>query len=208
MPNTVFPPHDCLSLPYENAFQAAQVCTNCELHSTRNKVVFSDGPVPCNILFIGEAPGADEDEQGIPFVGRAGKLLTQMLLSVGLKRPTDVYICNTLKCRPPGNRTPAPKEIEACLTYLVSQVSAVQPKIIVLLGSPAMKTILNPIEGITRVRGQWHNLRVNYQEDPVRVMTVFHPSYLLRNPSHKEGSPKWLTWQDLKAIRKELDLLR
>ena len=208
MPNTTFPPQGFTPLPYEEALRSALVCTKCELHSTRNKVVFSDGVVPCDILCIGEAPGADEDAQGIPFVGRAGKLLTQMLLSIDLKRPTDVYICNTLKCRPPGNRAPELAEITACLPYLVSQIETVHPKIIVLLGSPAMKTILNPSEGITRVRGQWYNLIVNYQEKPVRVMTLFHPSYLLRNPSSKEGSPKWLTWQDLKAIRKELDSLR
>ncbi len=208
MPNTHFPPQGLPPLPYQEAVNSALVCTQCGLHATRNKVVFSEGPVPCDILCIGEAPGADEDAQGIPFVGRAGKLLTQMLASIELNRPTDVYICNTLKCRPPGNRAPDPKEIRSCLPYLVSQVEAVKPKIIVLLGSPAMKTILDPTEGITRIRGQWYNLSVSYQAQPVRVMTLFHPSYLLRNPSPKEGSPKWLTWQDLKAIRKELDSLR
>lgn len=200
-----FPVGDCSPLPYGDALASALTCQQCELHTTRNKVVFSDGPVPCDILCIGEAPGADEDEQGIPFVGRAGKLLTQMLLSINLVRPDNVYICNTLKCRPPGNRAPAPSEITACYPYLVSQIEAVRPRIIVLLGSPAMKTILNPPEGITRVRGQWYNLKVRYQEAPVRVMTLFHPAYLLRNPSPKVGAPKWLTWQDLKLIRKELD---
>lgn len=189
------------------ACHAASRCTRCGLHATRIQAVFGQGPIPCSVMCIGEAPGAEEDAQGIPFVGRAGQLLTKMLSSIGLTRPHDVYIANILKCRPPGNRAPLPSEIEACYPYLLQQLSEVKPKILILLGSPAMKTILNPGESISRIRGQWRVLSTDYQEAPVKVMTLFHPSFLLRNPSKEIGSPKWHTWNDLQAIRSELDSL-
>lgn len=158
-------------------------------------------------MCIGEGPGADEDAQGIPFVGRAGQLLTRMLEAIDLKRPADVYIANTVKCRPPQNRTPFSEEINACHDYLLKQIADVKPQIMVLLGSPAMKTILKPDESISKIRGKWFEISVDYQEEPLHVMTIFHPSYLLRNNTSKKNSPKWLTWQDLKEIRKRLDSL-
>ena len=197
--------YDELSL--EETYKLAEQCDACGLKKTRNKLVFSQGPCPCKIMCIGEAPGADEDEQGVPFVGRAGKLLTKMLDSIDLIRPRDVYIANTLKCRPPGNRTPAAQEIESCLPFLLKQLSEVKPEILLLLGSPAMNTILKPNKPISSVRGKWYSLEVTYQAAPLKVMTLFHPSYLLRNPSHETGSPKWLTWEDLKLVKEEYDKL-
>ncbi len=195
------------NLSYEQTIQEANICERCELFATRHNVVFCQGSTPCKIMVIGEAPGADEDAQGIPFVGRAGKLLTQMLLSIELNRPEDVYIANTLKCRPPNNREPKPSEIEACSGFLLRQIAQVKPQILVLLGAPAMRTILAPTETISKVRGKWFELDTDYQTATLKVMTLFHPSYLLRNASPEQGSPKWLTWQDLKLIRQEYNLL-
>jgi len=192
-------------LSYNDTYLAAQKCTRCPLSETRNKVVFNQGPTPCKLMLIGEAPGADEDTQGIPFVGRAGKLLSKMLESVDIHRPDDIYITNTLKCRPPDNRNPLQSEIEACNDFLLKQISTVQPKVLLLVGSPAMKTILNPKETISKIRGKWVDMKVDYSDTPIKVMTLFHPSYLLRNASKEKGKPKWLTWMDLKEIKKVLD---
>lgn len=194
-------------LSYDDTYAKALKCSRCPLSETRNKVVFNQGSSPCNIMLIGEAPGADEDIQGIPFVGRAGQLLTKMLESVDIKRPDNIYITNTLKCRPPNNRNPLQSEIDSCNDFLLKQISEVKPKILLLVGSPAMKTILNPSETISRIRGKWFDMAVDYSDEPIKVMTIFHPSYLLRNASKEKGKPKWLTWMDLKEIKKTLDNL-
>jgi DNA polymerase len=153
-------------------------------------------------MLIGEGPGQQEDETGIPFVGRAGQLLTQILDSVGIDRKKDIYICNTVKCRPPGNRNPEPDEMEACFPYLEGQIYHVKPKLILLAGASAMKDVLKTKMGITKIRGQWFDTPYG-----AKAMPVFHPSYLLRNPSKEKGSPKWLMWQDMKEVRRQLDAL-
>ena len=179
-------------------------CTNCELHQHRSQTVFGSGPAPCDFMIIGEGPGQEEDEKGQPFVGRSGQLLTKILESVGINRKTDVYIANTVKCRPPSNRTPLKEEINACNDYLKAQIMLVKPKVIALLGSPAIKTVLNETEAISKLRGRWFKKEVSYMKNPLYVMPMFHPAYLLRNPSKSVGAPKWLTWQDAKEIKAAL----
>jgi DNA polymerase len=152
-------------------------------------------------MLIGEGPGQQEDETGIPFVGRAGQLLTQILGSIGIDRTKDIYICNTVKCRPPQNRTPEPEEMAACWPYLEGQLYWVQPKIILLAGAAAVRDVLQTKMGITKIRGQWFETPFN----GAMAMPIFHPSYLLRNQSKAPGSPKWLTWQDMKTLKQRLD---
>lgn len=192
---------DLLALPYEEIKEIAEKCTKCPLSKGRNKVVFGNGPVPCDLMLIGEAPGADEDAQGLPFVGRAGQLLTKILDSVEIKRPDDIYIANTVKCRPPNNRAPTTSEQEACRPYLQAQIKHVRPKIILLAGSPAVKAILKSDEPMTKIRGQWKKL----PGTDISVMPIFHPAYLLRNQSKAKGSPKWLTWQDMQEVKNALE---
>ena len=169
-------------------------CTRCPLHAGRNKIVFGAGNPEAKIVFVGEGPGADEDAQGIPFVGRAGQLLTQMIENttkgegIPLLRK-DVYICNVVKCRPPGNRTPEPGEMEICEEFLFRQLVAINPKAIVALGGTAAKALLGKREGVTRLRGQWHRWR------DIPVMVTFHPSYLLR-AYNKDAKRE--AWEDLK----------
>jgi DNA polymerase len=155
--------------------------------------VFGAGDPDADLMVVGEAPGADEDRQGVPFVGRAGQLLTRMLIAIDLPRE-EVFICNTLKCRPPGNRTPELTEIAACLPYLRLQIELVRPRIILALGSPAARTLLDTREGITRLRGRI------FPRFGCRVVPSFHPAYLLRNPRAKRES-----WADLKLVRRLLD---
>ena len=171
-------------------------CTRCRLCNTRNKIVFGDGNPNARLAFVGEGPGADEDEQGIPFVGRAGQLLTQMIDNTAAKEGipilrADVYICNVVKCRPPENRTPLPDEMETCGQFLSRQLNAIRPKAICVLGGTAMKALLGVKEGITRLRGQWHRW------NGIPVMITYHPSYLLRQVSPQA---KRDAWQDLKAV--------
>ena len=180
-------------------------CTNCELCKTRTNVVFGHGPIPCNLMIIGEGPGEQEDLSGKPFVGRAGQLLTKILDAVGINRETDAFIANTVKCRPPENRTPELTEIEACKPFLIQQIQLVKPKVLILLGSPALKTILEEKVPITKVRGNWYTASVDYMDEPLYIMPLFHPSYLLRNSSNEKGKPKWLTWQDMKEVKNALD---
>jgi DNA polymerase len=165
-------------------------CTRCKLHSTRNKIVFGDGNPKADLVFVGEGPGRDEDAQGLPFVGRAGKLLTQMIEAMGLQR-SDVYICNVVKCRPPENRTPLPDEMEICGEFLFRQLSAIRPKAICALGSTAAKAVLGTKDGVTKLRGKWHKWR------DIPVMVTFHPSYLLR-PYNQNAKKE--AWEDLKAV--------
>ncbi len=177
---------------------AASICQRCRLGETRTKAVYGTGNPHAKIMLIGEGPGAQEDASGLPFVGPAGQLLTKVFASVGLDRETDVYITNVVKCRPPGNRVPAPDEMAACKPYLDEQIEAIDPKIILLAGATALKGVLDRT-GITRLRGEW------LEQDGRWYMPIFHPSYLLRNTSRDVGSPKWLTWQDMQKIRQRYD---
>ncbi len=169
-------------------------CTRCKLHKGRNKIVFGDGSPKAELVFVGEGPGADEDMQGLPFVGRAGKLLTQMIEAMGLQRK-DVYICNVVKCRPPENRAPEPDEVSSCSPYLMRQIDAIHPKVIVCLGATAAKTILNTTRGISQFRGEWLEWRGH------KLMATYHPAYLLRNPPAKAD-----VWKDLQKVMAELGL--
>ena len=171
-------------------------CRLCKLCEGRSKIVFGVGDPDARLIFVGEGPGADEDAQGIPFVGRAGQLLTQMIErtaegeGIPIQRK-DVYICNVVKCRPPGNRAPEPEEMAICGTFLEKQLEAIRPKAICVLGSTAAKALLGTNEGITKMRGEWREWR------GIPVMPTFHPSYLLR-AYNKE--PKRLAWEDLKKV--------
>src|SRR5690349_13282406 len=153
-------------------------CTRCRLHKQRNKIVFGAGNPRAELVFVGEGPGHDEDIQGLPFVGRAGKLLTQMIEAMGLKRE-DVYICNVVKCRPPENRTPEPDEVETCSPFLFRQLDVIHPKVIVCLGAVAFQSLLGAKQSISRLRGQWLEFR------GMPLLATYHPAYLLRNPSAK-----------------------
>lgn len=177
-------------------------CTKCELCKTKTNTVFSAGVPNSKIMLIGEAPGYYEDMQGEPFVGKAGKLLDQILGCVGFSRTENIYICNTLKCRPPENRDPLPEEKAACWDYLKAQVDILQPRIILLCGKVAVNSFIDTKLGITKLRGKWF-------EGPhySKMMPIFHPSYLLRNDSKEKGSPKWLMWQDIKEVRRVYDQL-
>lgn len=170
-------------------------CRSCRLCATRKQTVFSDGNPAARLVFIGEAPGADEDAQGVPFVGRAGQLLTKMIESgMGLSR-RDVYICNVLKCRPPENRNPEPDEVAACRPFLEGQIARVRPEVIVGLGKFACQFLLGTEEGMTRIRGRWGEYR------GVPVMPTYHPSFLLRQPERKKE-----TWADLQKVMAKLGL--
>jgi uracil-DNA glycosylase family 4 len=165
-------------------------CTRCKLHALgRQKVVFGVGNPDADLMFVGEAPGGDEDLQGIPFVGRAGQLLTKMILAINLERD-QVYIANVIKCRPPGNRNPEPDEIETCEPFLFQQIDAVRPKVIVALGAFAAKTLLRTEEPISRLRGRVFDFR------GAKLIPTFHPSFLLRSPDRKRDA-----WEDLKRAR-------
>ncbi|MBR6126325.1 uracil-DNA glycosylase [bacterium] len=180
-------------------------CQKCGLGKTRTNVVFSDVIQNPKLMLIGEAPGFYEDKQGKPFVGKAGQLLDKIFASVGLSREKDVYICNTIKCRPPENRNPLPDEKAACWEYLKAQIDIIKPKIILLCGNVAVQSILGEVGGITKIRGKWYQGEENVHG--AKLMPIFHPSYLLRNDSREKGSPKWLMWQDIQEIRKEYDKL-
>lgn len=186
---------------WEKAKACALACKGCSLASTRTKVVFGDGNERSKLLFIGEGPGADEDEQGLPFVGRAGQLLTQILTAGGIDRK-DVYITNIVKCRPPENRIPNPEEMIICDQHLQTQIMLIDPELIILLGNTPTRWILKTNEGITKIRGKWFEWRGK------AVMPMFHPSYLLRNASSKEGSPKHLTWIDIQEVKRSWDIVR
>jgi uracil-DNA glycosylase len=180
--------------------QAAGQCLACGLCKTRKNVVFSRGNPGAKLMIIGEGPGQQEDETGLPFVGRAGQLLDRILASVKIDREKDVYICNVVKCRPPQNRVPTRDEMDACREFLDAQINFVQPKLILLAGSTAVQAVLQVKDPISRIRGKWCDFK-----NDVKVMPIFHPSYLLRNESKEVGSPKWLMWQDIKEVRRALD---
>lgn len=174
-------------------------CKTCELHKTRTCTVFSDGSPNAKIMLIGEAPGADEDASGTPFVGRAGQLLNLFLKEAGIDRKNDFYICNTIKCRPPQNRVPSNEEKQACQPYLMGQISIIKPKIILLCGATAAHSFIEQDFKISQIRGKWLNIF-----DDIEVMAIFHPSYLLRNHSLEAGSPRWLMKKDLENIKLKL----
>ncbi len=170
-------------------------CQACDLASGRTHLVFGSGNPEAQLMFIGEAPGYDEDQSGLPFVGAAGQLLTKMIQAMKLRRE-DVYIANCLKCRPPGNRNPMPTEIASCNPILMQQIDIIQPKVICTLGKFASQTLLQTQEPISRLRGRFHDWK------NIRVMPTFHPAYLLRTPEDKK-----IAWQDLQMVMNELGVL-
>jgi uracil-DNA glycosylase family 4 len=174
-------------------------CDRCELGQNRTHAVIGRGNLNAPIMIIGEAPGQNEDEQGLPFVGKSGQLLDKILASVKLSTDREVYISNAIRCRPPGNRTPSAGERSACEPYLLEQIRLIDPKIILLTGATAVKSLLGDKRGITKIRGQW------MKWEGRDCMPIFHPAYLLRNPSKEPGKPKWLMWQDIQEVRKRLD---
>jgi len=177
-------------------------CRKCNLGSQRTNAVPGEGNPNARILFVGEGPGADEDAQGRPFVGRAGKLLDKIIAACGLKR-SDVFIANILKCRPPGNRDPRADEIINCFPYLQSQIEIINPEIIVALGAPAARTLLNTNKPIGQLRGQFHEYYAGLGRPPIKLMPTYHTAYLLRNYSQENRKR---VWEDMKKVLAELDL--
>ena len=171
-------------------------CQRCKLAPKRTNIVFGSGNPNAELVFVGEAPGFDEDQQGLPFVGRAGQLLTKIIESINLKRE-DVYICNVLKCRPPENRNPEPDEVAACNPFMKKQLAAIRPKIVCCLGTFAAQTVLQTVAPISKLRGKFYDM------DGIRVIATFHPAYLLRSPDKKRE-----VWEDMKQIRAELFRLK
>jgi DNA polymerase len=168
----------------------------CALKATAKQLVFADGNPQARIMFVGEAPGRDEDIEGLPFVGRSGKLLDLMIGAIGLNRST-AYIANVIPWRPPGNRSPTPQETQVCLPFIQRQIELVNPDVLVTLGNPSTQTLLSTREGIMRTRGRWFDYDTGSRT--IRALPTFHPAYLLRSPSYKR-----LAWQDLRAIAKAL----
>ncbi len=179
-------------MTFDDLKESARKCRECELWETRTNVVFGEGARSAELMFVGEAPGRDEDLQGKPFVGRAGQLLTKIIEAIGLKRE-DVFIGNVLKCRPPENRNPLPSEIAKCSPYLLAQIKFIKPKVICALGKFAAQTLLNTETPISKLRG------VFYDFHGVKLMPTYHPAYLLRNPNEKKA-----VWEDMKLVAKEL----
>jgi DNA polymerase len=176
-----------------------RACTKCDLSKTRTQTVFGQGDPAARLVFVGEAPGFEEDRQGQAFVGRAGQLLTRMIVAMGLTRD-EVFICNVLKCRPPGNRDPLADEILACSPYLEQQLRIIEPEVLVALGAPAAKTLLNTTASIGKLRGRFHEyLPAGLAGGAIPTMPTYHPAYLLRNPGEKRK-----VWEDLQMV---MDLL-
>lgn len=190
---TGFPAADRAAM-LESLQKELLACSRCCLGGQRKNLVFGEGNPYADLVFVGEAPGADEDRLGRPFVGRAGQLLTRMIIAMGLKRE-DVYICNILKCRPPGNRNPEKEEIAECEPYLIRQLEIIKPKIICALGTFAAQTLLKKDVPITALRGRYHDYH------GIKLMPTYHPAYLLRNAGAKK-----LVWEDLQVIMKDLGL--
>ena len=187
--------------------QGCGACQRCALAATRSQVVVGRGAPQARLMLIGEGPGAEEDACGLPFVGRAGRLLEELLAEAGLDSERDAYITNVVKCRPPGNRKPTAAEMEACFPWLQQQITLVDPALILLVGATALQAVLGVKGGITRLRGQWRP-----GEGPLlagrSLMPLLHPSYLLRNASEAADSPRWHTRVDLAAVRCRLDATR
>lgn len=187
----------------KNLNEEVRNCTECQLGDSRTNTVFGEGDPGANLMFVGEAPGADEDASGRPFVGRAGALLTKMIEAMGLTRE-DVFICNMLKCRPPNNRAPGPQELQCCWSFLVRQLQIIQPKVIVTLGNPATHGLLDTKVGITKLRGNWQSLpNIGDGLEGIDVMPTFHPAYVLRQytPDNRQK-----VWSDLQAVMDKLGL--
>lgn len=185
--------------------QQVRGCQKCGLASTRTNTVFGQGDPSARLVFVGEAPGFEEDRQGLAFVGRAGQLLTRMIEAMTLTRE-EVFICNLLKCRPPNNRDPAPEEIAACNPYLIKQLQVISPEVIVALGAPAARTLLGTNDSIGRLRGRFHDFYIDGPlsgKAPVPLMPTYHPAYLLRSPQQKAKA-----WADLQAVMERLGLKR
>jgi len=179
--------------------EEVRACKKFSLHSTRTQTVFGSGNPLAQLVFVGEAPGAEEDRQGLPFVGRAGQLLTDIIVKGMKMKREDVYICNVLKCRPPGNREPNPIEVYHCEPYLIRQLELIKPKEICALGRVAAQTLLKTNDSIEKLRGKWHN----YHGIPLRV--TYHPAYLLRNPADKKKA--WIDIQEvMKLLRGEIEV--
>jgi DNA polymerase len=209
-------------LQAESLAAACGACRRCGLAATRQQVVVGRGNPNARLLLVGEAPGAEEEACGQPFVGRSGRLLEAMLAAAGLDSERDLYIANVIKCRPPCNRKPSRTEIEACRPWLERQITLVRPQLVLLVGATALEALLGIRGGITKLRGQWLHLEASQGADqpppsprsPLRwpeqgeggiaLMPLLHPSYLLRNPSEAEGSPRWLTRADLVTVRQRL----
>ena len=180
----------------QNLKDKCKNCASCELHKTRNNIVFADGnPETAKIVLVGEAPGENEDLQGIPFVGRAGKLLDEFLKMAGIRREKDFYIINTVKCRPPKNRVPTDMEKASCRNFLEAQIEIIEPKLILLCGATALKSFIKTKEPISRIRGDIFEVEIGGAT--YHAMPIFHPSYLLRNHSVEESSPRGLMLRDL-----------
>lgn len=186
----------------EKIAQEINACRKCDLGSLRTNAVPGEGNPTARIMFVGEGPGADEDAQGRPFVGRAGKLLDKIIVAMGLQR-SDVYICNILKCRPPENRDPKPDEISSCLGYLQRQIELIDPEIIVALGAHAARTLLDTTKPIGQLRGQFQDYYTGLGRMPIKLMATYHPAYLLRNYSQDNRRK---VWDDMKKVLDELDL--
>jgi len=169
----------------------------CALKHTATRLVFADGNPQARVMFVGEAPGRDEDIEGLPFVGRSGKLLDRMIAAIGLDR-SKAYIANVIPWRPPGNRTPTPQETQICLPFIQRQIELVNPDVLVTLGNPSTQTLLSTREGIMRTRGKWFDYDTGTRK--IRAIATFHPAYLLRSPSYKR-----MSWQDLRSIAKALE---
>jgi uracil-DNA glycosylase len=206
LPMAAPPPPDAAALAAREAVKsistleelraALDAFEGCALKGTATQLVFADGNPEARIMFVGEAPGRDEDIEGLPFVGRSGKLLDRMLAAIGLDR-TSVYIANIIPWRPPGNRTPTPQESQICLPFIQRQIELADPDIVVCLGGPSAQTLLGIRDGITKTRGRWFNYHTGKRE--IRAMPTFHPAFLLRSPLQKR-----LAWRDFLAIRKAL----
>ena len=177
-------------------------CQCCDLAYHRNQVVVGRGNPGADLMLIGEAPGADEDSQGLPFVGRSGRLLSELLEAAELDEDQDLHICNVIKCRPPNNRKPTSNEIKQCRPWLEEQIALVNPSLVLLAGATALQALLGIKSGISKLRGQWH------EQEGKAFMPVFHPSYLLRFGSREEGSPRALTLRDFQEAKRRLSALR
>ena len=191
-------PKDEASLPrtdetFEDIWNDIGECVRCPLHTGRTHIVHTEGNRNARLMFVGEAPGANEDMQARPFVGRAGELLNKIIEAIGMKR-ADILIGNVNRCRPPQNRTPTLDEAKTCKPFLLREIAVAQPEVIVVLGNTAMKNLLDTKEGITKLRGKFQDYR------GIKVMPTFHPAYLLRDPSKKRE-----TWEDMKMVRDYLD---
>lgn len=197
-PPPAHPPTKVRELPV--LADAVASCRACRLAETRKNTVFSRGNPRAPLVFVGEAPGADEDAQGLPFVGRAGQLLDKMIVAMGLDPEHDVYVCNIVKCRPPENRRPEPDELAACFPYLDEQLANVAPKVMVAMGNTAVAALFDTKMGITRVRGTW-----KMYKGKIPTMPTYHPSYLLR-ASPQQAEAKRQCWDDLQAVMKELGI--